>query len=311
MSDEYLWDRSGPPDPEIERLERTLAPLALRAGRPHVAATRAAAVAPARAYYRIAAAAAVVVTALGVARFAVPRAEPSAWQIAGANLRRGQVLRTGGTPVQLESDAIGRVDIAAGSEVLAAGGKRLELRRGELRAFIWAPAREFVVDTPSARAVDLGCQYTLNVDDHGDGLLKVDMGWVAFESAGGESFIPAGAECRTRKKTGPGIPWFEESSPAFRAALAAWESGGSGALEAVLSEAGPRDGLSLWHVMTRVRAAERGRVFDRLSQLVALPADATREAVVRGEAKSLDQCWNALGLENTGWWRGWERRWSE
>jgi ferric-dicitrate binding protein FerR (iron transport regulator) len=310
MSEEYLWDRSGPPDPEIEALERKLAPLGLGAG-PQTAGRSVRAIAPARAHYRVAAAAAVVVTALGLARFATPPAEPSAWQMAGTSLRRGQVLRTGGTSVQLESDAIGRVDIAAGSEVLASGGKRLELRRGELRAFIWAPAREFVVDTPSARAVDLGCQYTLNVDERGDGLLKVDLGWVAFESAGRESFIPAGAECRTRKKTGPGIPWFEDSSQAFRGSLAAWEDGRAGALDAVLRDAGPHDGLSLWHVMTRARAEDRGRVFDRLAQLVSLPADATREGVVRGEAKSLDQCWNALGLENTGWWRGWERRWRE
>jgi hypothetical protein len=310
MSDEYLWDRSGPPDPEIERLERTLAPLRLGA-QPNAAERPVAAVGPARVYYRIAAAAAVVVVALGLARFSVPKAEPSAWQLAGANLRSGQVLRTGRAPVQLESDAIGRVDIAAGSEVLASGGKRLQLRRGELTAFIWAPAREFVVDTPSARAVDLGCQYTLSVDERGDGLLKVSMGWVAFESANGESFIPAGAECRTRKKTGPGIPWFEDSTPAFRAALAAWEGGGVGALEGVLREAGSHDGLSLWHVMTRARGAERGRVFDRLAQLVTLPVEATREGVMRGEARSLDLCWDALGLQNTGWWRGWERRWSE
>ena len=26
MNEDYLWDRSGPPDPEIARLERTLAP---------------------------------------------------------------------------------------------------------------------------------------------------------------------------------------------------------------------------------------------------------------------------------------------
>ena len=311
MSEEYLWDRSGPPDPEIEQLERTLAPLGLGAAPPHASVNRVSVATPVRAYRRIAAAAAVIVVALGLARFSAPPAEPSAWQMGGRNLRRGQVLRTAAVPVQLESDAIGRVDIAAGSEVLAAGGKRLQLRRGELRAFIWAPAREFVVDTPSARAVDLGCQYTLNVDERGDGLLKVEMGWVAFESAGRESFIPAGAECRTRKKSGPGIPWFADASPAFRTALAVWESGNAGALEAVLREAGPRDGLSLWHVMTRARAAERGRVFDRLAQMVTLPAEGTREGVVRGEAKSLDQCWNALGLENTGWWRGWERRWSD
>ena len=30
MNEDYLWDRSGPPDPEIERLERTLAPLRYR-----------------------------------------------------------------------------------------------------------------------------------------------------------------------------------------------------------------------------------------------------------------------------------------
>src|SRR5512146_155368 len=27
MSDDYLWNRSGPPDPELERLEQLLAPL--------------------------------------------------------------------------------------------------------------------------------------------------------------------------------------------------------------------------------------------------------------------------------------------
>ena len=27
MNEKYLWDRSGPPDPEIERLEQLLAPL--------------------------------------------------------------------------------------------------------------------------------------------------------------------------------------------------------------------------------------------------------------------------------------------
>jgi ferric-dicitrate binding protein FerR (iron transport regulator) len=301
MKDDYLWDRSGEPDQEIQALERALAPLALGA----------APKAKPRVWWRMAAAAAVVVAALGIARFASPVAESTAWSVAGENLHRGQVVRTGTASVQLESDAVGRVDVEPGSELLASGGKRLELRRGELHALIWAPAREFVVETPSAKAVDLGCQYTLSVDDRGDGLLRVSTGWVAFERKGRESFIPAGAQCRTRKQTGPGVPWFEESSEPFRAALLAWETGRSGALESVLREAGPRDGLSLWHLLTRVPDADRGPVFDRLALLVTLPAGISRDAVVRGDAHSLDQCWDALGLENTGWWRGWERRWSE
>ena len=50
-------------------------------------------------------------------------------------------------------------------------------------------------------------------------------------------------------------------------------------------------------------------MFDRFAQLVTLPADVTRQGVVSKDAHTIDLCWNALNLENTGWWRGWERRW--
>jgi hypothetical protein len=306
MNEEYLWDRSGEPDREIEALERTLAPLRYR-HRELAPARTARVVHPTR--WAMAAAAALVLAAVGLSRFAAPQGPATAWQVAGINVRRGQVLRTGGSAVQLEADAVGRVDLAPNSELRATGEKRLELKRGELHAFIWAPAREFVVDTPSARAVDLGCQYTLNVDDRGDGLLKVTMGWVAFDTDGRESFIPAGAACRTRKRGGPGIPWFEDSSEAFRAAIAGFERGDAGSLNAVLGAARERDGLTLWHLLARTSGADRAAVFDRLAGLIVLPKSVTREGVLRQEPRMMEECWNALGLENTGWWRGWERRW--
>jgi hypothetical protein len=43
--------------------------------------------------------------------------------------------------------------------------------------------------------------------------------------------------------------------------------------------------------------------------LVKLPEGVSREGVLRQDPRMIDLCWNALGLENTGWWRGWERRW--
>ena len=101
----------------------------------------------------------------------------------------------------------------------------------------------------------------------------------------------------------------DDSSEAFRRALAGFEHGDAGALQAVLREAGGHDGLSLWHLLTRVGREDRGKVFDRLAEVVVLPAEVTRESVVRGDSRAIDLCWNALGLENTGWWRGWERRW--
>jgi hypothetical protein len=319
MSEEYLWDRSGEPDPEVRRLEETLAPLRYR-HRPGLAGAS-----PPGARVAWAAPASVVLAAAAAWQFAAPPAPPTGWRVASVEgdarlggraaalsmpVRAGQVLRTGAaSEVTIQADDLGRVDLGPDSELRAAGSRRVALARGQLHAFIWAPPRQFVLDTPSARAVDLGCEYTITVDPSGDGLLRVATGWVAFQFAGRESFIPAGAQCATRRREGPGVPYFQDAPESLRAALPACERGDAAALREVLSAARPRDGLTLWHLLTRAGDASRPAVFDRFAQLIALPADVSREAVLRRDPRAIDLCWNALGLENTDWWRGWERRW--
>ena len=325
MSEEYLWDRSGPPDPEIERLERTLGPLRYR-HRGEVNREM-----PKRPRIWWAAAAAVALAAAGLSQLAAPGAGNTGWQVTNLEgaarmgdrsaavsmqVRAGQVLRTaGGSEISLQADDVGKIDLGPDSELRAATDRKVLLQRGMLHAFIWAPPREFEVDTPGARAVDLGCEYTLNVDDAGRGLLKVSLGWVAFQFGDHESFIPAGAECVTQKRTGPGIPYYADSADGFREALSGFEHGDGAAPDAalgrILATARPRDGLTLWHLLTRVPERERGVVFDRFAQLVTLPPEVSRAGVLRKDAHALDLCWNALGLENTGWWRGWERRWNQ
>ena len=95
----------------------------------------------------------------------------------------------------------------------------MALDRGRIRALIWAPPRNFFVNTPSAVAVDLGCAYTLDVDPRGWGLVHVTSGWVAFEYGGRESFIPQNAVCATRPRFGPGTPHYADASPALVEAL--------------------------------------------------------------------------------------------
>jgi hypothetical protein len=321
MNENYLWDRSGPPDPDVEHLERVLAPLRYR----HDAAIANASPSHRRTIWPALAAAAALIAAAGLLLNTVPGAHPTAWQVArlqgsasmggrqvgvATALGAGQLLKTGGTSeLTLLADEVGKIDLGPDSELRAASGRKVMLQRGTLHAFIWAPPREFVVDTPSARAVDLGCEYTLNVDSTGNGRLHVELGWVAFQYDNHESFIPAGAECVTRRKQGPGVPFYADSPAALRTSLAAWEAGDTAQLTKVLQTARDRDALTLWHLLTRVAPADRGAVFARFAQLVALPPDVTRDAVLHGDRHALDQCWNALGLENTGWWRGWERRW--
>jgi len=188
---------------------------------------------------------------------------------------------------------------------------RLLLERGTLHARIWAPPRLFFVETPSATVVDLGCTYTLSVDEAGGSLLHVTSGWVAFDFEGRESFVPAGALCATRKPGGPGTPYFEDATPSLRGSLRRLDfeddpDSRATSLDVVLQEARPRDSLTLWHLLSRVGEAERGRVHDRLAVLVPPPAGVTREGVLRGDREMLDRWWDALGLGVSSWWRLWK-----
>jgi len=165
--------------------------------------------------------------------------------------------------------------------------------------------------------VDLGCVYTLHVDDSGAGLLRTTMGWVGFKLGGHESFIPAGAVCATRPKIGPGTPYFEDSTPAFRDALSRFDFGENTSAERgkllgiILVDARKNDALTLWHLLTRVSEADRPRVYDRLAALAPPPTGVTREGILRLDRQMLDSWWNSLGYGDVGLWRTYEHDWSQ
>jgi anti-sigma factor RsiW len=189
---------------------------------------------------------------------------------------------------------IGQVDIGPNSRVRLVGTRstehRLALERGRLHAMISAPPRLFIVETPSATAIDLGCSYTLEVDDAGRSILQVTSGWVALERKGRESIVPAGAVCVTEPGKGLGTPYFDDASPRFRAALSKldFQNGGAKALNIVLAEAREYDTLTLWHLFSRVRGMERARVYDRMAALIAPPSGVTREGVLKLDKGMLD-----------------------
>ncbi|MGH9843374.1 MAG: zf-HC2 domain-containing protein [Blastocatellia bacterium] len=211
---------------------------------------------------------------------------------------------------------IGQVQIEPGSRVRLVEAKtdnhRLALARGKMQALIWAPPRQFFVDTPSAVAVDLGCAYTLEVNEEGQGLLHVIAGWVAFEWQGRESFVPAGAECITRPGRGPGTPFFSDAGQKFQNGLAIFDVAARGsdassvALRSVLARARKRDGLTLWHLLARAEGDDRGRVYDRLAELIPPPPQVTKENVLGGNRDALDLWWEKLELGSAEWWRLWK-----
>ncbi len=332
MTDDYLWDRSGEPDPEVQRLERLLGGLGYQRPAPNFQLSPVKSNRPRFGPRWISfAAAATILLALG-GWWVIMRTSRSSWEVdrldgrpkvgsrhieSSGSLAVGELLETDrSSRAMISIGRIGRVQVEPNSRVRLVQARltehRLALDRGSLQASIWAPPRLFFVDTPSAVAVDLGCAYILQVDESGASLLHVTYGWVAFELNGRESFVPAEALCATRPGMGPGTPYFEDSSPAFRSALVDLDFGNLApqardeALGIVLTEARTRDAFTLWHLLARLAGEDRARVYDRMAELVHPPQGVTRQGVLHGDKQMLDLWWDQLGLKDTSWWRLWK-----
>lgn len=218
----------------------------------------------------------------------------------------GEWLETDGSSrAQIEVGSIGTVAIDENTRVRLLETEptehRLELVRGKMSAMIWAPPRLFFVDTPSAVAADLGCAYTLEVDDHGAGKLRVSSGWVALELKDRESIVPAGAVCEMRPEVGPGTPYFEDASPSFRNALKLIDfEHDEAALTLMLNEARPRDTLTLWHLLARVNEIDRPRVYEAIAKYFPPPSGVTREGVLQLNSGMLELWKNELQLSWIG-----------
>ena len=167
MKDDYLWDRSGEPDPEVQKLETALG--RYRHNQPAPSFEKIADFRPAKQHwnffslrwsYQLGAVAAVVL--LGAAVFLVLRPKPTgnigpSWAVARlegtprvgwhsiseksgpVNLGIGQTLVTNSSSrASITLDETGRVEVDSGSRLRLVtngpGRKRLSLERGTIRA---------------------------------------------------------------------------------------------------------------------------------------------------------------------------------
>lgn len=334
--DDYLWDKSGKPDPEIERLEGVLSelkyqpPKVARVAPPAPAAPESIRTRRARAWYGYALAASFLL-AIGMSTWLLVRDPKKPQPVASttstttspvpSSTLSFEVARLDGAPridqkaigdkarlgvgTWLETDAlsrakitvadIGHVDVDPGTRIrLAETGTakhQLDLDHGTIRAKVNAPPRLFVIGTEAASAVDLGCAYTLSVDEKtGEGTLKVTSGWVSLETAKRASMVPRGASCVTRKGVGPGTPYFDDAPEGLREALRRFdfEPDGKREIPAILAAARKRDSLTLWHMLSRVEGEDRKVVYKRLAELAPLPSTLDENKVLALDKNTLD-----------------------
>lgn len=321
--DDYLWDRGGPPDPEIVALERALAGVDPADEMPRARVEDGNVVRLRSRVVTIAIGlAALLVVGLGgwwwsSRPIAVPPSPivkaPDDAPIAAPDVASpvrvpAPWIETGThTSRTIEVASLGHVELDPGTRLRplegAPGEYRYELERGRIHAKVDAPPRIFVVETPSAVAVDLGCQYTLEVDAEGSTRLEVSVGFVALERGGRECIVPAGAGCDARDDR-VGTTVRLEASAAVKAAVIAIDRGAASeraaALATVLREATASDLATLWHLLRYASVGERPPLFDRLADLTVPPDGVTRDAVLAGDDAMLLAWWDHLGLGRRG-----------
>jgi FecR protein len=331
----YLWDGSGEPDPEVVRLETLLGQLRHRGEPPSLPVRKSSRFSRTTWVVGGLSTAAAVLLAAAIGWYAIGLFGDgwSVQTLSGApvvdgvragvdnsgtgRLRVGKWLETDAVSrARIEAGQVGRVEIDPNTRMqLVRAGEhehRMALSQGTIHARIWAPPKIFFVNTPSATAIDLGCEYTLHVDLNGAGLIKVTLGWVSFEGYGRESFIPDGAIGTTRPGAGPGTPYYEDAPSGYGEALTILDYGladdprRTGALDLILTSARRKDAMTLWHLLSRGTPSERERVYDRLAELAPPPQGVTRSAVLGGNRSALDQWWDSLDPDSR-WWKLWKK----
>lgn len=306
---DYIWDKTGPPDPEVTALEEQLRQYRFDPERARPSAPRVGPLGlrPAGApWWAAAAAAALVTVGLGLALHA-PSTDATPYRVevleghapAPAALCVGDAVTCDeGARTRIHVGDIGSVELEPKSRVRVEPGRhdedagyRLFLERGTLRASIFSAPRVFQLGTPSGIAVDLGCVYTTTVDDDGRTTLRVVSGAVSFEAEGRRVHVPSGAECLATPTRGPGTPVWSDQSATMKGAVERLDGPppiDETDLAFVLAADDPRDTLTWFHLLDHSQPEVRARALDRLLTVVSeLDGRVDRDAVLAGDAAAL------------------------
>jgi hypothetical protein len=213
-----------------------------------------------------------------------------------------------GVWMETRADATARVSIAdiASMQVrpgsllrIAASDEsqhRIELVRGSIHAKVIAPPRLFIVDTPTVQAIDLGCEYTLDVIDKHTTRLHVLTGEVSLAGEQGEVVVPSGAVCLTRSKV-VGTPRFVKSAADFQETLDAIDGGerADWRLREAIRRARDIDAMSLFALLERTPAGEvalRTILAEGIAALSGSADTAPLQGVIQGDMMAMAE-WRA------------------
>jgi hypothetical protein len=287
VSDDYLWDRSGPVDPDVARLEQLLSPL--RHDEPlDELRTRRRRRAPwiVLGLSLAAAAALVIYLALPRGRTACRGGDGFAFigvggavtcgdaRVASGVLPVGGQLDTGAHEAEVTIADIGSAKLGKQTRVRLDRSDperhQLSLERGHMHARVVAPPRLFAVATKHADVIDLGCEYAIDIDDGGAGRICVFTGVVELATKAGATVVtPEGTCAAILAGQRPGLPHARDARAEVIAQVRAYDAGEPAAFERLLAVADRRDAITL--VALAAIETRKIAVLERLMELSPPP----------------------------------------
>ncbi len=252
------------------------------------------------------------------------RSDPSFWEveslkgtpIAGSeridgtgNLPAGQWLKTDShSSARVKAGLAGEVDVKPGSAVKLLDTMepvyKLYLKFGKITAKTPGSPKMLSIITPSASALDLGSNYSVEVNKDGNSLFRVASGSIIVKSGGENEIVPTGAVCETIKNKEPGTPYRINADKEFKEALSRLDSGHGTEedLKTLLKIAGRQDALSLWYLLRDAESGDVKPIYNRLAELVKPPDDVTFEGIKAGNNTMLLKWWDKLGYGSKSLW---------
>jgi len=227
----------------------------------------------------------------------------------------GQWLTTANNErAQLQVADIGTLDISENSRIrikhsITDTEHRLELDHGTVNAHVDAPPKLLVIESDLGQIVDMGCAYTLAIDQNNEGYLHVTQGAVVIEQPNKKIhinahknptttklpiYLPAGARIESNQNHGLCLPFFDDSDAALIRVLRQIPHT---PIPMSLFQR-PQDSLTLWYALERVENSNVRRILSaRLLELVPeLEKTTTIEALINPTDLTLSRTQHALEL---------------
>lgn len=275
--DDYLLDPRQAPDPEVQALERALAPFVWK-GAPRREDPRR--LLRMRRHVVWLVAAALLLTTLA-----------QLFSGRGAELQPGAAPRTfvaKAADLRIPLGDLVEITLRPGSELRFVHWRPeqmlFDLRQGGLEARVAPPPavqpRFFAMDTPLGRLVDEGCRYELVLQSENRAHVHVTEGAVTFAAGERTVYVPAGAATNIGP-SGAWTPLFLDADPELRKAVREFDdvrdrksdlAEREMTLKMVLAAARkPRDTLVTWHVLRDPEPTFRQAAEAHLLDLVGAP----------------------------------------